>query len=237
MVDLQTAASILLTLALVLITAYYAWQNRRMVDEMREARIAQILPRLRPTVHSLGAGLGRLRVVNVGPGPAIDVDLEIRMEPGNDWVVRWTAPVIGPGEHHDFWPRDAGQSTGAILRLDALTERYQDFRIIGSMQDVVGRHHVIDERFEIREWWSLIVLSGRNLDRDWTEQSAKHLETIAKEIRKFNSDRRNERIRASYTWRDRFAWWREGRQANLRARVGAAMRGLRRADHGTDVMG
>lgn len=35
-----------LTLALVVITGYYAWQNRQMVDEMRLSREASARPHL-----------------------------------------------------------------------------------------------------------------------------------------------------------------------------------------------
>jgi len=228
--DAQTATliSLGLTAALIGVTGYYAWQNRRMVLEMREARLAQTLPRLRPTVYGLGAGLGRLRVVNVGPGPAIDVDVELRLEPGDEWSVRWTASVVAPGEKHDFWPHASADPASNIMRIPEIAEKYQHLVLTGTMRDVAGATHRVDERFDIREWWQLIIQAGRQLDKDWAEETAKHLQEIAKELKSFNTDRRSERLRSSLTWRDRIGWRRERYEAQLRARVDAVMRSLGR---------
>src|SRR5918995_1084347 len=92
-----------LTVALVGVTGYYAWETHRMVDEMRKARAAQLLPKLVLTVKSLGGGNGLWRVQNVGPGPATDVDVQIAPAPGGP-PRRWKEPVVVPGEGHDFIP-------------------------------------------------------------------------------------------------------------------------------------
>src|SRR5438046_197738 len=92
-----------LTGALVLVTGYYAWQNHRMVKEMKEARSAEVLPKLVPTLRLLAPANAFLRIVNAGPGPAFGVDVEFGLEPGAV-PRRWQSPVVASGEANDFWP-------------------------------------------------------------------------------------------------------------------------------------
>ncbi len=73
--DLLTPSEILaiLTGVLVLITAYYAWQTRQTVDELKRARGVAVLPKLAISIRTLSAGIGWIRITNVGPGPALDI--------------------------------------------------------------------------------------------------------------------------------------------------------------------
>ena len=120
----------ILTGALVLITAYYAWQNFRMVQEMRAARAAAIQPRLVPTVAHLPAGHANLRVINVGPGAALDVDIHLNLDP-NSPDIHYTTSVIPTGEFHDFMiPSDGGVET-VITQLDTIVAKWEAFRLTG----------------------------------------------------------------------------------------------------------
>lgn len=126
-----------MTAVLVILTAYYARLNRRMVAEMRAAREAIVLPHnLVVSVHIFGPGYGTIRVTNVGPGAAIDVDVELRMEPGNEWRVRWTQPVVTAGEAQDFYPHNPpGSETSPMMRLD---ETHRAVRHAGHRWDLPG---------------------------------------------------------------------------------------------------
>jgi hypothetical protein len=66
-----------LTALLVLITAFYAWQNRRMAVEMRRSREALIRPKLAVDIHMIAPMYGVARVTNVGQGPAQDIDVKL----------------------------------------------------------------------------------------------------------------------------------------------------------------
>jgi ribosomal protein S18 len=50
------------TIVLVVITGFYAKQNRDMAREMRRARELQVAPHLMPTMRYVGAGIGFLSV-------------------------------------------------------------------------------------------------------------------------------------------------------------------------------
>jgi len=80
------SATEVLTGVLVLVTAYYAWQNQRMVGEMRRSRELSVLPKLAVDLRLQGPTFAQVQVLNVGPGPALAVDLRIAFEP----------PVVSP---------------------------------------------------------------------------------------------------------------------------------------------
>ena|SRR5690348_5092026 len=100
MLDFVTAAA---TLVLVAVTAYYAWQARQMVGEMRAARASQYSPMLVPRIvaHTMFGHLGKYVVQNVGGGPALAIDVRLHLEPGaSAWHLQTTA--LAPGELRPF---------------------------------------------------------------------------------------------------------------------------------------
>lgn len=87
-----------LTLGLVVITGYYAWQNRQMVGEMRLAREASARPHLALCFEPLGPMNVIVGLVNLGPGAALSIDLTI--------VFR-CSPVTVPALRHGPTGKDA----------------------------------------------------------------------------------------------------------------------------------
>jgi hypothetical protein len=130
-------AIVVLSFALVLVTGYYAWETHRMVGEMRKARGAQLLPKLTVGVKSVAGGYGFWRVLNAGPGPAIEVDLQIAPEPGGQ-PRRWNDPVVLPGESHEFIPATSRGGGSKEYLLDNLTKLYSHLRLTGSYRDALG---------------------------------------------------------------------------------------------------
>jgi hypothetical protein len=214
--DPTTSAALgaVLTAVLVAVTAYYAWQNRQMVLEMRATRNAHLRPHLVPTLHPLVAGLCWLRLANVGPGAALKVNVDIALEPG-DWRRHWEMPVVTAGEAHDFVPRDT--ATGSVLRMDTLTERYATLRLTGTCVDATGDIHSIDATIDIREWWEAMKASHHAVNRDWSEESAKSLKEIADSLSAWTQERRYDRANASTTPLERVQWRIEGWRHRVRA--------------------
>src|SRR4051812_41364550 len=91
-----------LTAVLVAITGYYAWQTYRMVEEMEKARAVAVLPRLALKWLGVGPTLSFIRVASVGPGPALDVDVEVIFVPKTDPAAelrrRIQTSLMAPGE-------------------------------------------------------------------------------------------------------------------------------------------
>ena len=153
-----------------------------MVGEMRKARAAQLLPKLAISVTSLGGGNGMWRVSNVGPGPAMDVDLQIAPEPGGQ-PRRWKEPVVMPGEGHDFIPATGQGSGSEAFLLDNQTKLYAALRLTGSYRDALGDQHGVDERFDIRAWWEFKKASLERFKPDWRDEVPKHLKAIHDQLK------------------------------------------------------
>jgi hypothetical protein len=150
------ATTAILTAALVVVTAYYAYLNRRMVRKMKYARDAAILPKLALSFHALGPNVVDLAIRNVGPGAALEIDVEVRWQPvdssGQATTVRWRRNLMASGEQVEMFP--PGNLSG---NLDVLPDAYRDVRLIGRMNDAAGKTHPVDEVFaDLAEWRDLL---------------------------------------------------------------------------------
>jgi hypothetical protein len=159
--QLAAVALAALTAALVLITGYYAWQTRLMVKEMAATRAVQLLPRLALEFQSISPTKCLVRVVNVGPGPALDVALTVRFDAGEgrESIERsWSTSVMAPGEHRDFFPPDPAQS---IPDLKELAARYGRIELRGGCRDALGAEHTIRDELEDLVAWQQALHEAR----------------------------------------------------------------------------
>ncbi len=168
-----------LTGVLVVVVGYYAFQTHLTVRELKAARAAQVLPRLIPALGLLGAGNTLLRVVNVGSGPALGIDLYFSLEPGGE-ERHWTTAVVAMGEHHDFVP--APNEPNGLVGLDALTSKYELFRLRATFKDALGVTHSADESLDVRQEWESLKAVKRVLPPDHLEEISKSLKKIADEL-------------------------------------------------------
>lgn len=139
----------ILTAVLVLVTGYYAWQTQEMVQEMRRARGVQVMPRLMPSLRLVGGGHCFPRLLNVGPGSALMVDVEISYEPGGPSAL-WSSPVVASGEVHDFYLKEAGID---LARAHQLMQQYSELRLAGTCRTALGDSIPVDEVVNVREFW------------------------------------------------------------------------------------
>lgn len=152
----QGSSTVILTAALVAVTAFYAWQNRKMVSEMKKARDAAILPKLALDFHPIGPDVVDLAIRNVGPGAAIDIDIRTEWVPVDASApapgARWRRNIMSPGEEVQLFLPTKGDRN-----LKALSETYKEVRLVGAMADAAGNPHEVDERFEdLPEWVRLL---------------------------------------------------------------------------------
>lgn len=179
---MESWAIVVLTAALVIATFLYQRDTHRMADEMRRARGAQVIPRLVLVPRPLGAGNTFWRVVNVGIGPALRVDVRITPEPGGI-SRRWISPVVVPGETHDFIPWSTEEDKDRdLVNIDNAIELFSYLRLSGTCRDALGEVHEIDERVDIREWWNELRISNETVPHDWPEEAARTLDKIHKEL-------------------------------------------------------
>ena len=154
-------ASESLTVALVAITAYYAWQTRRTVVEMRKAREMQVSPMLvltlGPRVSGAVASGDYLYIENVGPGIALEVDVEIDLEPPAPLKWRLRASTLASGERRKVERADlVGGEEDRGLKRETLALSYKRVRLIGTYRDVFGLLKHVDTARDLREGWTVL---------------------------------------------------------------------------------
>ena len=150
------SATVILTAALVMVTAYYALMNRRAVTEMKAARDVTLLPKLALEFHRLGPNVVDLAIRNVGPGAALNIDVVVEwssVDPeAESPTVRWRRNLMSPGEQVELFP--PGDLNG---NLDVLPTVYRDIKLRGTMEDAASKPYDVDEQFgNITEWRDLL---------------------------------------------------------------------------------
>jgi hypothetical protein len=165
-------------LALVGVTAWYAWQTREMVREMRRARVLSLLPKLVLDVKMVGPTFGVIVVRNVGTGPALDAELTLVLE--GDAPVReereFQAHVIAQGEQHEFLPPDPVNS------MDELVSRHPTVALVGGFRTAFDEEEVVRERIDIAEVWRSLKGARRRWRDDPAEVTVRRLEEMRKEL-------------------------------------------------------
>ncbi len=169
-----------LTLGLLAMTAFYAWQTYRMAASMREARAIAVLPKVVPMMAYLVPDVLMPAVTNAGPGAALDVQLEMWLEPGKGHAREWRAPVLAPGETHQFFLKE-GKSFATMTQL---SERFTTLRVRGSCRNALGDPIDFDEVMPMSAWWRLVKESQERLQPDYPKKVSDALEKIAKAVQK-----------------------------------------------------
>jgi hypothetical protein len=243
--DLQTLATVtqivtavaiaLLTLVLVGATLYYAKKTADMAVEMRIARHAQVLPHVVASMTYVGPNLGWIRVTNVGVGPAIDVDVRVRLVPGDDWDKRVVAAVLAPGEHKDLVTRPT--TSGPVLRLSELSSRYQSIHVTGTCRDALGETQAINSLFDIREWWEVTQAASIHWKRDPMDELVKHVGNAASSLEGVEGELRHARLSSAHETGPEMGELARARVHRLQAKIEAWLRrwlGRERAHHRMD---
>ncbi len=180
-------AIVLLTAVLVIVTAYYAWQNRQMVLEMRRSRELSVAPHLVISIFMLGPTYGVPRLVNSGQGPALDVNVTLgfHRRDSSGIVERvWQSTFMPPGEIHDFLEPD---ELGQIQLMEALAAVCSQITIRGTMRSSLGLEIAVDETTgDLQEWFEMSAAAQHVWEEEPRRKIPKELEKIRKELEKLN---------------------------------------------------
>lgn len=123
MVDLESAITLGATVVLVIVTGYYALQNKRMADEMESNRRYQFRPALKieRTYLSLGSQLD-VKISNIGLGPAKNIRGKCTLLPSGK-IFEFFQPVLYPKQTVSFHEPFKSSIDGQIkIVLDATCE-------------------------------------------------------------------------------------------------------------------
>jgi hypothetical protein len=179
-----------LTAVLVAITGYYAWQTRQTVEELRRTRAVAVLPRLVLRMCDVGPTTSFIEVMNVGPGPAIDVNVDVSFVSRSEGVQpsqrRLQSSVLVSGESHQVIPKsDQGQG---IPDTATLAARFQRIEMTGTLTDALGVRHTVAEQLPDLEEWRKFRAQAHvrwidpNAERRLAVEIGKELDRVAKRL-------------------------------------------------------
>jgi HAMP domain-containing protein len=161
-------SSVIFTAVLVIITGFYAWQTRRMVQEMHNARGAGIRPNISLSVRLLEGGSAYVILENTGLGPGMAVDVTLAYEPGTV-THRWSTSVMPIGEQARFLTRD-------------LVQTYEQIQLSGRCFDALGDLVEITGEVQLRELWDATGQAQIVLEDDPAAKTATELGLIRQSI-------------------------------------------------------
>jgi hypothetical protein len=122
------------------------------------------------------------RVVNIGPGAAIDIQCRLRLEPGGpEWRWRWA--LLASGEGQEFTPRgNHPDGTPFQPYMEQIKKHYTHLSLAASYSDATGRNYSTTDIAEIAETLDLAQSVGVHWSPTPIEKIEQQLEKAAKEI-------------------------------------------------------
>jgi len=170
-------ASVLVTIVLVVINAFYLMQTRQTIKAMEKARKTDFLPHVRAELSFLGPVFLILKATNFGKGPATNVKAEITFLPSNEKRV-WQQAIMSPNEFIRILLPD-----GSLARV---LERSAEITVKGEYEDVFGQTFPTNERIDVKEFIDEATQLQPLLEKDLAslvEDTKKKLEGIEGELR------------------------------------------------------
>ena len=136
-------ASVFVTIVLVGINIYYAWQARQTTGEMEKARKADFMPVVKTELTFLGPMFLLLRFTNVGKGPAVDIKATVTFSPSNE-TRPWRQRIMAPDDSFRVLLPDG--------RLEKVCEKATQINVKGEYTDIFGQPFEIDEEIDAKEF-------------------------------------------------------------------------------------
>jgi hypothetical protein len=173
------AATVVLTAVLVIINAYYGFQNWQLRRDARREREESIRPKLVVDFYRLAPAVITLGIRNVGPGVAFAIDVTLTAVPHQEGATpdlrRWRGNILTSGEHVDFLPSGGEDLSNTI---DSIPQRFERVTLSGSMKDAEGRTHIVeDEIANLADWRTALHESGQRFTRSEPEDRLAHAMT------------------------------------------------------------
>lgn len=151
MSDVTGYASLIGSLSLVLVTAWYAYQTQRVARETREGRKTSVRPVVRLDRYLSGVAV-MVQVENVGTGPALDLSIQLDSESDNEALrqtAQWSASILRPGESRKlYFPMGAD---GRKMTFTQLEETHSVIRLTGTCDDIDGRPYEVADELQFGE--------------------------------------------------------------------------------------
>jgi len=184
-----TWALVVVTFLLAVGAAWYALETRRIVRRMDLEREDRVRPLLGFQLIAWGPNLLKLRIQNLGSGPALEVKGYIQaISASGNVSFPWSYPLLAPGKYEEFgFPVPPGATSEDRFRLDTIRARVDTVRAQFSYKSVRGREYSLDDAISVAEvtadWISSRMLATEDHPERLVPRIAKALEGIEKHIK------------------------------------------------------
>lgn len=182
-----------ITVILVLITGWYAWETRRIVRNMEHDREEMHRPALSLQLISWQATALKLRIQNVGGGPALDIEgtIESRTKDGIN-LFSWSYPFLNVDKYEEFGlPMPKDSKTEDRFNFEKIRQNVLEVQAKLDYKSLGGVLYKLDKIIpveKITEDWvnSKMLVTGDHPDRIMP-RIAKTLEGIEKQIKELHN--------------------------------------------------
>ena len=183
-----TVALVAVTFLLAVGAAWYATETRRMVKRMDMQREESVRPFLALQVVPFGPNLVKLRIQNLGPGPALNVTAKFDVLPSfHGSEVEWSYPLLAPGKYEEFgFPAPPGSRAEERHDLNIVRERISAVTANFAYGSASGRRYNREQCIDVSKVGHDWVSSGMMATEDHPERLmpriAKALEGIGTKL-------------------------------------------------------
>ncbi len=169
-------------IALVVLTATYAWTTWLSVKEMRTSRLEAIRPVLHLTPELLGVNFPLARITNIGRGYAKNIKgrLWITVDGVKRWEYEWHLAGLASANHQDFMPKIEPNESG--LDAPKLAAEKRRFHMDLTCLDAFDREYAGRGSADWSEITEHLFGAQMLLKDDLTREIERHLESMAKSL-------------------------------------------------------
>lgn len=181
-----TWALVGVTIVLVIVTAWYATENRRMVKRMDQEREELSRPVLTFQIIPWQPQLLKLRIQNVGNGPALQIKGTIESVRRSGSVnIPWSYPILAASKYEEFgFPTPSGASNEERFRLDEIRSNVIEIRAKFRYSSASGSQYELNDSIQIQQltddWSASRMMATQDHPERIMPRIAKALEDLAK---------------------------------------------------------
>ena len=149
---LATWVLAVVTTVLAILTGWYAYSTHRIVRRMDREREEKSRPSLTFQLIPWEANMLKLRMQNLGPGPALKLKgtIETVLKNGSSASVNWSYPLLASEKYEEFgipMPGDAGNTSAH--EFNKIRQNVASARARFSYQSSSGRQYCLDETIDM----------------------------------------------------------------------------------------
>jgi hypothetical protein len=171
----------IVTVVLVILTGFYAFQTKKTVQVLEKATKMEFLPRIKGHLHMMGPVNVDFRISNVGKGSASVVQVNFLVIGRNTVKRTWTQPLFTPNQYQDFLiPVSENEEQSSIPYFE---ENETKIQITATYNDILGNSHSSNEEIQISEFVKQFKRTLSLYDEETMDKISRNIKSISDEMR------------------------------------------------------